>query len=408
MGFWGFVNNVKSGISNIGSNIQSAASNAYDYLNSTKAGNVISKLTVDPIINGIPAAAEGLSTLYDKATNTQEANQAIDNIQSPVGMANTATGAVGSLIENISGQEAKRQYEQTRNDALSQYQEQFDYLKEENELARQRADTALQRQMQDALAAGLSPLSTSIQGADIGGQGGSIQGQTATPTSTGGMGALGSVLGMLNPILGAVVSRQNALTQAETSENNAKIQAETQKAIAEMNSNALKEIAGARQQGENEERPSRIKVNEATAEEKKANTRLTESKTETEDYERQWNEEREISKNTSEKEKLGSGVMKKVMDIAEKLNTMNNNEEGKQKWETDVALADWNKEKMPKEIRNQFDKYWQQWNANAKLKQTYGTWESYIKALKREIKEKARTQYIESSIQGPKNSYMGM
>lgn len=405
MGFWGFVNNVKSGISNIGSNIQSAASNAYDYLNSTKAGNVISKLTVDPIINGIPAAAEGLSTLYDKATNTQEANQAIDNIQSPVGMANTATGAVGSLIENISGQEAKRQYEQTRNDALSQYQEQFDYLKEENELARQRADTALQRQMQDALAAGLSPLSTSIQGADIGGQGGSIQGQTATPTSTGGMGALGSVLGMLNPILGAVVSRQNTLTQAKTSENNAKTQAETQKAIAEMNSNALKEIAGARQQGENEERPSRIKVNEATAEEKNANTRLTESKTETEDYERQWNEERGLSDNASEKEKEGAGLFEQIKNLINAARESKTYQDLKQSWRAEGAMQTWLDAKLPKE---EFTEKWKRWNTFPEEQETYGTWERYVEMIKNQRKEAKKRAYIESSIQGPKNSYMGM
>lgn len=405
MGFWGFVNNIKSGISNIGSNIQSAASNAYDYLNSTKAGNVISKLTVDPIINGIPAAAEGLSTLYDKATNTQEANQAIDNIQSPVGMANTATGAVGSLIENISGQEATRQYEQTRNDALSQYQEQFDYLKEENELARQRADTALQRQMQDALAAGLSPLSTSIQGADIGGQGGSIQGQTATPTSTGGMGALGSVLGILNPILGAVVSRQNALTQAKTSENNATTQAETQKAIAEMNANALKEIAGARQQGENEERPSRIKVNEATAEEKKASTKLTESKTETEDYEREWNEERGLSDNASEKEKEGAGLFKQIKNIINVARESKTYQDLKQSWRAEGAMQTWLDAKLPKE---EFAEKWKRWNTFPEEQETYGTWERYVQMIKNQRKEAKKRAYIESSIQGPKNSYMGM
>lgn len=390
MGFWGAVNKVRDTISGAASNVQSAVSDAKDMasylyndkLDDTRIGAYIK--------NNIDAAGQGIGTILGKATDTGPALQAIDNIQSPVDMANYATDNVDSLVQNISGKTAKEQYEQTRTDAWKQYQEQFDYLKQENELARQRADTALQRQMADALKAGLSPLSSSIQGAENGSEGGTVGGNLATPTSSAGMGGLGAVLGLINPILGAVVSRQNAETAAETAQLNAQTQADTQTTIAEMQNQTMQAIAGAKQKGEDEERPGRIKLTEAQTKKVEADTKKVEADTKTAEYEQKYNETYGISTNTPEKVKTGSTIgsmIEQALKGAKKLQENEQVQSWLQKQRVEGAQQVWKKAKMPEE---EFAARWERWNTMQDLKDTYGTWDMYVQMLKKQRENNKR------------------
>lgn len=165
MGFWGIVNGVKDGITSAANKVGGAIS--------SYANNVVDHFSSGDLIGGA-----------------------------------MSLNGLGDLWDNWSGTTANKQYEQNRQDALNQYQEQFDYLKEQNQLAMERADTAYQRSAADMYAAGLNPLSSNIQAADVGTKGGNIQEMTATPTASSGAGGLGDILGLASPILGFVNQRQ--------------------------------------------------------------------------------------------------------------------------------------------------------------------------------------------------------
>lgn len=146
------------------------------------------------------------------------------------------------LLENVSGQQAQAQYEQSREDAWNQFNQQMDYARH-----------SYQYMAEDMAAAGMNPLS-SLGATPASGPSGNV----ASPTASSSAGGLGAIASFISPILGAIVSRANNADDNAAKKEIAKIAAGPQSKNAEANAKNAETNAA---------------VGAATVQEKQENTR---------------------------------------------------------------------------------------------------------------------------------------
>lgn len=272
---------------------------------------------------------------------------------------------------NISGKTAQEQYAQTRQDALDQYNEQFNYLKEQNELAMQRADNAYQRAAADMRKAGLNPLNGANE-AETGVSGGTIGEMTGTPTMQGN--SLSSIIGLISPILGTI-----------TSMNNAKISSNHQTALLEETNRHNKEMERIAE----ENGKTSGKVGEAQAENIKEDTRGKK-------HENDYNIHNNIASNTPEQVATANVVATQIKDLAKGItNASEAMEKGQKEQEAQdfknakdyfIKNFQWGDQKQKEQ---EFLDYWEAWTADgSNLQSLFGTWENYIDTLVSQKKQR--------------------
>lgn len=287
-----------------------------------------------------------------------------------------ATGMLGmddlrDAWDNISGKTAQKQYEETRKDALNQYNEQFEYLKEQNDLAMQRADSAYQRATADMRKAGLNPLN-GVNGADTGVSGGTIGEMTGTPTMQGN--SLSSIIGLINPILGTI-----------TSMNNAQISSNHQSAMLEESKRHNQEMEKIAQ----ENGKTSNKVGEAQAENIKEETRGKK-------HENDYNIHNNIGSNTPSEVASANIIATQIKDLAKGVaNASEEMEKGQKEQEAQdfkdaknyfIKNFKWGDQKQKEK---EFLDYWEAWTADeSNLQSLFGTWENYIDTLVSQKKER--------------------
>lgn len=208
-----------------------------------------------------------ISTAWDNLKGGLQGN--VDRFKNPMEALNDATDWVSSFLDSASGKTAAKQYETTRQDALSQYQEQFNYLQEQNQLAMERSDTAYQRALADMQKAGINPSAAAGfgGGATNGNEPQSIGEYTATPTATasGGAAGISAIASLISPILGAITSKAIADSRNETMKDIAGGKNTTAETIAETNNNTKKDISTAQIQADKELKEAEAKKARADA-----------------------------------------------------------------------------------------------------------------------------------------------
>lgn len=282
-----------------------------------------------------------------------------------------ATGMLGfneirDIWDNMSGKTANEQYKETRNDALKQYNEQFQYLKDQDALAMERADTAYQRAMADMRKAGLNPLSSSgVSGADTGVSGSTIGEMTGTPTQQGN--SMSSILGMINPILGTI-----------TSLNNAEINKTHQQAMLQETNRHNQEMENiARTNGE-----SSGKVQEEQAKNIAEDTRGKK-------HENDYNVHNNIASTTPSEVANANIVATQVKDLAkgianasEEMETGQKHREAQEFQNAKSYFIKNYKWGSQKDKEKEFLDYWEAWTMDgSNLQSLFGTWENYINTL---------------------------
>lgn len=137
------------------------------------------------------------------------------------------TDDLSQMWNGLTGKTAADQFERTQATAEQQYKEQFDYLKEQNQLANERADNAYQRAMADMMSAGLNPLN-GVNPSEIGTQGGTVGEYNGSPTASQ---SASDPLSFGGSLINAALSNT-------TNWQIAKLNADTQKDVALINASA--------------------------------------------------------------------------------------------------------------------------------------------------------------------------
>lgn len=194
------------------SKIGSAVSNA-----ASKIGSYVSNVASNPSIYTVVPGSKG--------TWLGESIDSAGKAFSPNAWSNGAK----SLLESLSGEQAERQYQQSREDAWAQFEEQMDYTKNQ-----------YQYMAKDMAAAGLNPLSS--LGAT---PGSSPSGSVASPTASSSGSGLGAIASFISPILGAVVSRANNADSNQAQRDIAASRLESSEDIAEKSNASREKVAAA-------------------------------------------------------------------------------------------------------------------------------------------------------------------